>query len=183
MRIETKRLILRFPKKGDEKHLVKHLNNINISKNMSNIPHPYTSKQAKEFIIKSLKEMKERKIKSYKIFLELKSNNEVIGGIGLGKLDYTNKSGEIGYWLSEEYWKQGLMSEAMNQILRWAFGVTKLRRIELYAYPENKTSNIVAKKFHFKLEGRKRKAAINKTTKKLHDLNMYSLLKNEWRIK
>jgi len=53
-------------------------------------------------------------------------------------------------------------------------------RIELLAIVENDASNAVAKKFGFQLEGVKRQGLIHKSTKKVHDVNFYALLKKDW---
>ncbi len=73
------------------------------------------------------------------------------------------------------------MSEAVNKLISYAFNELKLRRLTIPAYFENRASNGLALKLGFKLEGRLRDYQIAKSTGKMHDANLYSLLKREWK--
>ena len=60
--------------------------------------------------------------------LELKENHKVIGSLGLETLslllrdEYENLVGrELGYVLSKDYWGKGLMSEAVNRVIKFCF--------------------------------------------------------------
>lgn len=60
-------------------------------------------------------------------------NNKVVGSLGIEKYDekkspeLDQKMGrEIGYVLSKDYWKRGLMSEAVKEVVRWLFEQEKL---------------------------------------------------------
>ena len=65
----------------------------------------------------------------------------------------------------------------------FAFNELKLNRVELRAVTENIPSNNVAKKFNFKFEACYRQAVIAKSTGKIHDENVYSLLREEYILK
>ena len=56
----------------------------------------------------------------------------------------------------------------------------KLRRLQIPAYSKNVASNAVAKSLGFTFEGKLRKAIICKATGKIHDENLWGLLKEEW---
>lgn len=56
----------------------------------------------------------------------MKHEDKAIGSIGLmiGKeshLDIGANEGEIGYWIGEPYWGQGLIPEAVRELMRYAF--------------------------------------------------------------
>ena len=56
----------------------------------------------------------------------LKEDNKAIGSVGLktGKksiLDLPDAEGEIGYWIGVPFWGQGLIPEAVREIIRHAF--------------------------------------------------------------
>ena len=56
----------------------------------------------------------------------LKEDNKAIGSVGLkiGKksiLDLPDTEGEIGYWIGTPFWGQGLIPEAVREIIRHAF--------------------------------------------------------------
>ena len=63
----------------------------------------------------------------------------------------------------------------------FAFNRLKINRLEMSAFVENVGSNAIAKKLGFKYEGRKREASIPESTKKVHDDNLYSMLRREYR--
>jgi len=180
MRLKTQRLILRSPAKKDIKDLVEGLNNLEVSRTFGAVPHPYTTRDALRWINKCSKEFRKKEKESYQFGIELKSERKLIGGVGLDHIDYFNGAASIGYWVNKEYWKQGIISEAMKPVINLAFNKLKLRRIYLYAHVPNKPSNNVAKKFGFTLEGTLRKSHKSKATGEIYSANMYGLLKEDW---
>ena len=180
MKLETKRLILRSPKIEDAKDIFIALNNKNLSKYMMKIPYPYNIKMAKDYIDKCNEAIKRDKNKDYNFVIELKSEKKVIGSIGIKDVDDFKKIAGIGYWLNEDYWKQGIMSEAVFVILEFAFNKLKMRRINLICNEKNEASKAIAKKFGFKLEGIIRKAHVTLSTGKIADKYEYGLLREEW---
>jgi ribosomal-protein-alanine N-acetyltransferase len=181
MKLETKRLIIRIPELTDAKDVAIGLNNKNISKYMMAMPFPYDVQMAKKFIKRSIDSSKENPIKKYDLVIELKSTKQVIGGIGLADIDYFRGIAGIGYWLNENYWKQGIMSEAVSTILKFAFNKLKMQRINLTCNAHNDGSKAIAKKFGFKLEGVIRKAHKPISTGKVADKYYYGLLKEDWK--
>ncbi|HHU55829.1 MAG TPA: GNAT family N-acetyltransferase [Acholeplasmataceae bacterium] len=53
--------------------------------------------------------------------IEAKKTKEAIGSISLFNTDYKNRSCEVGYCLSRYYWNQGLMTECIQYIVKYAF--------------------------------------------------------------
>jgi ribosomal-protein-alanine N-acetyltransferase len=70
---------------------------------------------------------------------------------------------EIGYFLGEEYWGRGIMSEILPAVGDWAFGYFDgeegLERLWASIFPVNGASERVVKKSGFVFEGRMRRAA------------------------
>ncbi len=181
--LRTRNLILRRPRKKDIPDLVEGLNNLKISKWLSKVPHPYKKKDAEWWINDCKEKFKKKgkeKIKSYPFSIELKKEKKLIGAVGLHDIDYFEKNAEIGYWVNENYWRQGIIKEALIKIIDCAFKKLKLNRLTIKAYTKNKASNGVAKKMGFKFEGIERQGARSRATGKFMDGNVYSLLKKEW---
>jgi len=178
MKLETRRLILRNPTKKDVNDLVEGLNNLKVSENVSSVPYPYTEKDA-TWWINHCNEKKKKK-ESFIFEIELREEKKLIGACGLHKYDKFCESIEIGYWVNEKYWRRGIITEAAVAVIDFAFKKLKVNRIELGAYKENVASNSVAKKLGFTYEGTTRQSHKTKATKKIHDLNVYSMLKKEW---
>ena len=180
MKLETKRLILRIPIMKDINDLIENINDLNVSKYLLVVAYPYTKKDAKWWINHCKEEANEEPRKSYGFNIELKSKKRIIGGVGLSKVNEEQGTAEIGYWLGGGHHRQGIMSEAVETILNFAFKKLKLRRIEAEVFAGNQASSNLLKKFGFKFEGLKRRAVKAKATGKIHDAEIYGLLKEEW---
>lgn len=120
------------------KDLVKYANNKNVSDNLRNsFPQPYTLKDGEEFINFALLNSQNN------IFKAIIVNGEAVGSIAISKKeDVYCKSGELGYWLAEDFWNQGIMTKAIKLISKMAFKQLDIVRI----YAEPFASNIASRK-------------------------------------
>ena len=109
--IKTERLNLKKIEYKDLKNLVNCLNNWNVVKWLSNVPYPYTLKDAEKWLDKSTKE---------ELALNIYLRNDLIGGITIDKRT-SNKIPVLGYWLGEQYWGKGYASEACNSLISYFF--------------------------------------------------------------
>lgn len=169
----TERLILREFHYSDIDDLFEYARNPNVGPNAGWKPH-----ESKRESLSVLKQF----INSGEVWaIVYKDNNKVIGSIGLHK--DAKRSNErarmIGYALSEEYWGQGLATEAAKCVIKYGFEVMKLDIISVYHYPHNYRSKRVIEKCGFKYEGILRHASI------LYDGNLcdevcYSMTKDEY---
>ena len=146
--IKSKRFILRTFRKGDEESLKENISNKKIARNTLSIPYPYTLKDAKEWIVENLKE--EKKKKPTKVNFVIDIRGEVAGSVGFSKIE--GHKAEIGYWLGEKYWGQGIMTEAVKLATKFGFKKLTLKRIYAYVFPWNKASMRVLEKAGYKLE-------------------------------
>ncbi len=76
-----------------------------------------------------------------------------LGGGGLNELSKIHKKAEIGFWLLEEHWKKGYMTEGMPLIVNYAFEKLGLHRIEGFVDPNNRNCKKALAKLDFELEG------------------------------
>ena len=83
--------------------------------------------------------------------LLLKETSEMIGFCGLQPLDGTAET-EIGWWLAQAWWGQGLATEAARAALRDGFERAGLKRIVAVALPANRASIHVMEKLGMKYE-------------------------------
>lgn len=136
-RIETRRLILRAPIRGDVPDLVKLADNKKIAEVLSRLPSPYTRADGIGFVEIIAQRPDER---PYAITLD----GHLIGIVG-----FTFKEGELpelGYWLGEPFWGRGLMSEAVKALLEAAFTTHHYPRLQARALASNAGSlNVLAK--------------------------------------
>ena len=139
--------------------LAKYANNINIWNNLRNyFPHPYTEEQAKAWI--------ERVVDEVPIVnLAIDLDGEAIGGIGLIlNSDVYMYSAEIGYWIGEPFWGQGIATEAIRQMIDYTFYYFDIVRIYAEVFENNKASMRALEKNGFYLEGVRRKSVFKNKT-------------------
>lgn len=87
-------------------------------------------------------------------FIFEKGRGRLVGGITLGNIRHgVSKSAQVGYWIGQPYAGQGLMTEAVMALSRFAFGELKLHRIEAACIPKNIRSIRVLEKAGFQREG------------------------------
>lgn len=84
----------------------------------------------------------------------LKEDNKAIGSVGLmiggaSNLDLPDNEGEIGYWIGVPFWGQGLIPEAVREILRHGFEDLKLEKIWCGYFDGNIKSKRVQEKCGF----------------------------------
>jgi [ribosomal protein S5]-alanine N-acetyltransferase len=183
MKILTKRLVLRDITMKDASALVKAINNINIAKWLQTVPYPYSLKDAKSYIRNSIKESKKKPREKYPLSIELAGRRGLIGGVSINNVNIFEGTASIGYWLSQDYWRQGIMQEAVTSIIDFAFDTLKLRRIDLVAFADNEGSNCLARKMGFQYEGTRKEKCRSKADGKIYDQNLYGLLRRDWKAR
>jgi ribosomal-protein-alanine N-acetyltransferase len=104
------------------------------------------------------KKRKENKEWNYSILYGAK----LVGGIGIKINQFRKYIGEIGYFIDEKYWGQGITTTAVTLTEQEGFKKLGLSRIEILMRPENKASEKVAIKNGYKKEGRMKKAVKDK---------------------
>jgi RimJ/RimL family protein N-acetyltransferase len=97
MKLITKRLTLRDIAEEDEKDLIKNINNLKVSRYLAIVPYPYSKKDAKWWINECKKRTKKKSREEYNFGIELKSKREIIGAVGLSKVDKFNGTTTLGY--------------------------------------------------------------------------------------
>jgi ribosomal-protein-alanine N-acetyltransferase len=178
MKIETPRLILRKPRPGDWKDIVEGVSDYDVAKMTKNIPHPYSKADADWFINNCLKNWGKA---SYTFMIELKAENKLIGVMGLHNVNVNNGTAATGSWINKKYWRQGYITEAKIAVNDFAFNKLQLRRLNSTVITTNKASNATQKKVGYMFEGVQRKGSKSKASGKISDLNMYGLLKEDWK--
>lgn len=102
----------------------------------------------------------------------------IIGTIFLN--NFEGKRAEVGYELSEDYWKRGIMSEALKEILKLGFTQLGLNRIQAFVSEQNTASKQLLKKFGFQKEGYLRQYECHSITGECKDMCLYALIKEDF---
>lgn len=88
------------------------------------------------------------------LFLFEKAGGKLAGGISLSNIRLgVAQSAHIGYWMGERYAGQGLMFEALNLVIPFAFDRLRLHRLEAACIPTNTRSTRLLEKAGFQREG------------------------------
>lgn len=146
MEIITNRLILRSFQIEDVYDVFEYSKNPNVGLSAAWAPHPnidYSILIVKKFIRKN------------EIAICLKDSNKVIGSIGI--MDVVNKEltgKELSFALSEEYWGQGIMKEALNFVIPYIVEQYNTDKIYCCCFLENERSHNVMKGLGFKELGK-----------------------------
>ena len=159
---------------SDAKDLAAALSNRKVQDNLRDgLPYPYTEQDGKEFISAMLS-ADENETFAFAITV----NNMVIGSIGIFRQGNIHRqTAELGYYIAEEYWGKGIMTEAVKQICEYVFGNSDIIRIYAEPFAYNIASCRVLEKAGFQYEGTLRSNAVKNS--KVIDMKMYSLLKEE----
>jgi RimJ/RimL family protein N-acetyltransferase len=158
---------------SDLKNLVTYAHNRNISKNLTdNFPYPYTESNGRDFIARATQD------DPLQIFA-IDIDGTAVGGIGIHpQEDIYRKNAELGYWLAEPFWGQGISTEAIKLIIDFAFSSFDIDRIFARPFGTNIASQKVLEKNNFTLEGKYEKVLIKNG--EYFDELIYAIRRQDW---
>jgi [ribosomal protein S5]-alanine N-acetyltransferase len=145
--LETERLLLRPPRAADISHFVPLLDDFEVSKNLSPVPHPYTEDDACAFIVNANHGFATGT--DYPFAILIKASSVFIGVCGL----HPRGGWQFGYWLGKRYWGKGYATEAAGRVVAFAFDELKTEALRAGWYYDNPASGRVLEKLGFKLTG------------------------------
>lgn len=153
----------------DVNRLVEMADNVNISANLRDgFPSPFTKQSAIDFITQSTKENRATRF-------AIECDGVYVGNIGIHpQEDIYHRTAELGYFVGEEYWGNGIASEAIAQICVYGFKELDLIRIEAGVFEYNEASKKVLIKNGFEFEGVARNVAVKRGS--VLDEHKYSLI-------
>ena len=107
--------------------------------------------------------------------------NTFMGSIGIRPLGADETlTAEFGYWLGEEFWGRGIMTDAASGFARWVlenYPPEEMMRLEASVFSNNKASQRVIAQAGFVYEGTRRKAGNKKG--EIVDILMFGLLRED----
>ena len=147
MILTTERLILRPWKNEDAESLYKYAKDPDIG--------PIAGWPVHTSVEDSLRVIKTALSGDETYAVVLKETNEPIGSIGLmigsmSSIAKDNTEAEIGYWIGKPYWGQGLIPEAVNELIRYASDDLNIKTLWCGYYDGNIKSKRVQEKCGFK---------------------------------
>jgi ribosomal-protein-serine acetyltransferase len=106
------------------------------------------------------------------------AGEELVGAIGINRMDIANRRAQIGYWLSRDHEGKGIVTRCCERLIRYGFEQLDLNKIEIRCEPGNERSAAIPERLGFVREGVLREAQwING---RFVDLVVYGMLAREW---
>jgi ribosomal-protein-alanine N-acetyltransferase len=138
--LETERLILRDWKMSDLDDYFKIMSNPNVA-----IPEGSLPQKSKDECLPTFKYLLQAKNNYALVF---KETMKVIGSVGLNEdADGNENARNLGFCLDEEYWNQGIMTEALRTIISNAVEITPM--LSMGHVRGNTKTEHIAKKLGF----------------------------------
>jgi [ribosomal protein S5]-alanine N-acetyltransferase len=150
--IETERLFMRLPTPQDAlitlefyKQNAKHLEKWEPARSAEFYTCEYWENRLQQA------EEDARADRAYSFYMFLRGSSRLVGTVSLKNIERaTFQNGRLGYAIGAAFEGQGLMGEGLSAIIRHAFEVLGLRRLEANVMPENSRSLRLLKKLGFR---------------------------------
>lgn len=167
-------VLIRKWEAADAKDLAKALCNKKVLDNLRDgLPYPYTEKDALDYI-SAMRAANPNDTFAFAIVYD----GQIVGSIGAFRKDNIHgKTAELGYYLAEEHWGKGIMTQAVKLVCDFIFANSDIIRIFSEPFARNIGSCRVLEKVGFSLEGVLRSNAVKNGV--VEDMRLYSLLRTD----
>lgn len=153
---------------ADNPHVAAQLRNV--------FPSPYRLEDAHRYIRSCLDASEARQL-----IYAIAAGGKAIGSAGLFRQeDIHCQTAEIGYWLGEPYWGQGIATGVIGTLCARGFARYDIQRVEAWVFAGNAASQKALAKNGFLCEGTLRKSVYKNGT--LRDCCVYALLREEFEM-
>ncbi len=176
--LETERLFLRHITEADSETWLAVFNHPDVIRYLIDSENLTTDQNEIESIIKWANDIFTHQT-GIRWAITLKPANRMIGSCGFHLYKQHDRCAEIGYELHFDFWRQGIMSEAVAAMLEFGFRRMQLHRIEANVTEGNQASAELLRRLGFKLEGTWRDKVFARG--QFHNLWQFGLLENEYR--
>ena len=109
--ISTPRLRLRAARKSDAGRVATLLNDLEVARMKTSVPHPYSLEDAQAYLGRG---------EAGENLAMFAIDHPDAGLVGVVGLEREGGSAELGYWLGRPFWGQGFATEAAKGALVWA---------------------------------------------------------------
>ena len=173
--LETEDLILRKPLRKDVKDVFSYASDEQVARYVLWEPHR-TPAETRVF----LRDLRRRIRAGYPSswVVSLRDTGQVIGTIGFVWYSTDNRSAELGYSFSREFWNHGYATQALKIVIDTVFRFLPLNRLEAQYDLRNPASGRVMQKCGLRQEGILRNRILNKG--EYVDTALYAILRSDW---
>lgn len=155
---------------NDAKELSEAISNKKVQDNLRDgLPYPYTEQDGEVYIREMLSADQDTTFA-----FAITYNDKVIGSIGVFRQSNIHyRTAELGYYIAEEYWGKGIMTDAVKQICSYVFSNSDILRIYAEPFSHNVASCRVLEKAGFVFEGTLHRNAVKNG--EVIDMKMYAI--------
>lgn len=148
------------------------LNDRRVTDNLRDLPQPYTLDDARRFILSSATDAD-----NDRFVFAITVKGKFVGCISaLRQQNIHCRTAEIGYYVTPEFWGNGIATQALKKLVGFVFEHTDLIRLFAEPFARNTASCRVLEKAGFTCEGTLRSNAVKNGT--IEDMKMYSYIKS-----
>lgn len=140
------------------------------------VKHTKEPEDSLRFLQDSYNEVESRIKATYGIFI----GREYVGHIGLVSFDTTNRSAELGYWLSEHLRGQDVISRAVRLLERELFERFEFNRVQIKCDNRNEASGRVAEKSGYIQEALLKEDEYIESEEVFRSTRVYAKLRSEY---
>ncbi|MCL2813039.1 MAG: GNAT family N-acetyltransferase [Oscillospiraceae bacterium] len=141
--LETQRLVLRRIEEGDCADMFEYSADLDVTKYLTWQPHAHIG-ETKRHMAEIQKRYDNGQF--YDWGMVYKENGSLVGTCGFTSVDTGKNACEVGYVLSKKYWGKGLVPEALERIMEFAFDYIGFETIEARFLDGNAQSKKVMEK-------------------------------------
>jgi ribosomal-protein-alanine N-acetyltransferase len=175
--LETDRLVLRAFEEADAAPLFEHASNPNVTR-FTLWDHHKTLDDTLAFVRDYARcRYLEGTPEPYAICPKADPDRRPVGALGCFWASQPNRTMELGYWIAEPFWGQGLVAEACRAVLEYAFAAGEPERMQARVIVGNDPSRRVLEKLGFRYEGTLRSFLFRRGN--FEDVMYFSLLRSE----
>jgi RimJ/RimL family protein N-acetyltransferase len=156
-RIETGRLVLRPLEPVDAEAIAVYLGDIEVARWLVRVPHPFSVEDAADFINQCCTTASLGTATTLGLVVRGDDRAILRGIVALHSLDTRP---EIGFWLGRPFWGHGLMSEAVDATLTWAYASLDVDAIAAGAFQGNVASLTIQARQGFEVVGMSRRPSL-----------------------
>jgi [ribosomal protein S5]-alanine N-acetyltransferase len=169
-RLETSRLVLRAMSLADGEDLLRVCSDERVAEFQDWSP-LVTVSEATQFITERMDLFQRRVRISWGVVLE--PSGPVIGQIGMHSISLRDRRAEIAFDLRSDFWRRGLMTEALSAVLSFAFERCALSKVVAQTVVQNRACHQLLLNLGFGIEGRLPAHYYWKGV--FHDVHLYGL--------
>jgi [ribosomal protein S5]-alanine N-acetyltransferase len=176
--VTTARLVLRELRVSDGPAVAERAGDRRVARFLIAVPTPYPPSLAVRWIASRIAWWPARGVTL--AIARRDAPDELLGTASLRRF-VRDRRAELGYWLGADSWSQGFATEAAHALVEFGFRDLGLSKIYAQVLEGNRVSCGVLEKLGMIEEGVRRRHI--RKGKRLLDVTLYGILKDEWRTR